>query len=185
MGRSHDRRRESKIYVANVLCVQASSDEESRGNALCVRCVRSSRSRRRERGTQHSRQGRVAASKCTTAGCHHPAHAVRCCVRAHTTIRRISHFCFARTVLGRLRRQYDVTFSNRAESKWTREHQMSVNRKFSGITFDDLRLLDRSRGRNLATRTTRGRAMERLRGFSQRFKGSRLARSCSTDRNSP
>lgn len=36
---------------------------------------------------------------------------------------------------------YDVTFSYRAESKWTREHQMSVNRKFSGITFDDLRLL--------------------------------------------
>lgn len=36
---------------------------------------------------------------------------------------------------------YDVTFSYRADSKWTREHQMSVNRKFAGITTDDLRLL--------------------------------------------
>lgn len=36
---------------------------------------------------------------------------------------------------------YDVAFSYRPDSKWTRQHQLSVNGKFDGIEWDDLQTL--------------------------------------------
>jgi len=36
---------------------------------------------------------------------------------------------------------YDVGFSYRADSKWTRQHQMSINGKFDAIEWDDLQTL--------------------------------------------